>query len=571
MEDAVSLHGQGSGASPSLIAAMIVQGDYLHAVLHLAWSLDLTTKVRTLVFGWIELLPSEVPPPEDDYDPMAGFKLPGGSRRLYVRHAVVPADDAIAWYEGARRGLAWLPRDEGGLPVLVAQKQKWLDVGPFDEDVVWPHLMCLNEHAAVAPFLPWDLGCVRAHQLLHVSGSAVQSTWSSDGEGVAAFEFLRDRLHFDLAEWPELLGSLHLIAPNPVAREIAVRRVPVADGESFADSVAVKVECRPGFSAVGLEMAFEEVRPWGLVEAHRIDLSSGTALLKFDHRLGPHRAFVEDEQRGILDASPDTVFCDAINIGFSIMQPRRVQAASGERRHRLGRDEVTEEAFHVNVTGDEEVTEIGRTLPRSAREGLHRLQERSSERHALRIERWFDGSIGDFVAARDLLRGLISGVRKRLWIVDPFAGPDELWNHALAVGSRTAPIRILTANDALIQACRHAAFRDQGDAVAAHLQSIGAQGVKNPIAVHVMPGKGDVHDRFLVIDDKVYSLGSSLNEFAQRGTMLIELERAAPVVVGLEKAWERAQPFADWLVARRANRRDLSPETTAAPSRPEVW
>lgn len=39
--------------------------DYKNAVLHLAWNFDRSSKTRTLLFAWVELLPTEIPPPID--------------------------------------------------------------------------------------------------------------------------------------------------------------------------------------------------------------------------------------------------------------------------------------------------------------------------------------------------------------------------------------------------------------------------------------------------------------------------------------------------------------------------
>src|SRR3569623_1049742 len=91
--------------------------DYHYAVLHLAWDRHATTNERTLLFAFVELLPAEIPPPVDDYDP----KSQHSARRLghdsehcvYVRHAVTTAQRALEWYGGCQRGTALLPENDG--------------------------------------------------------------------------------------------------------------------------------------------------------------------------------------------------------------------------------------------------------------------------------------------------------------------------------------------------------------------------------------------------------------------------------------------------------------------------
>jgi hypothetical protein len=51
-----------------------LESDYAHAVLHLAWDRHKQRDELTLLFGFVELLPLEVPPPIDEW-----IELPKGS------------------------------------------------------------------------------------------------------------------------------------------------------------------------------------------------------------------------------------------------------------------------------------------------------------------------------------------------------------------------------------------------------------------------------------------------------------------------------------------------------------
>jgi hypothetical protein len=60
----------------------------------------------------------------------------------------------------------------------------------------------------------------------------------------------------------------------------------------------------------------------------------------------------------------------------------------------------------------------------------------------------------------------------------------------------------------------------------------------NATEVRVMGGKSSaIHDRFLLVDERVWLLGSSLNEFGSRGTMLVELPLPSRIVSKLDDAW----------------------------------
>jgi hypothetical protein len=62
----------------------------------------------------------------------------------------------------------------------------------------------------------------------------------------------------------------------------------------------------------------------------------------------------------------------------------------------------------------------------------------------------------------------------------------------------------------------------------------------NPVSVRVMSGERPIHDRFLIVDEKVWHLGSSLNAFGTRGTMLIELDEAEAMIPELLRYAEPA-------------------------------
>ena len=64
------------------------------------------------------------------------------------------------------------------------------------------------------------------------------------------------------------------------------------------------------------------------------------------------------------------------------------------------------------------------------------------------------------------------------------------------------------------------------------------RGAVPPIVIKMMPGnRPDVHDRFLLVDDRVFLLGSSLGEFGSRGTTLLRLPYPELVRPKLEAAW----------------------------------
>jgi hypothetical protein len=58
--------------------------------------------------------------------------------------------------------------------------------------------------------------------------------------------------------------------------------------------------------------------------------------------------------------------------------------------------------------------------------------------------------------------------------------------------------------------------------------------------------RDELHDRFLRIDDRVYSLGNSLNSIGDKASLLIRVPDPTPVILELEELWKDATPLEDF-------------------------
>ena len=56
-----------------------------------------------------------------------------------------------------------------------------------------------------------------------------------------------------------------------------------------------------------------------------------------------------------------------------------------------------------------------------------------------------------------------------------------------------------------------------------------------------------IHDRFLVLDNDIWLLGSSLNEFGERGTATVRLPYAPEPLENIERVWGDARPLEEFV------------------------
>ncbi|HRI72670.1 MAG TPA: VPA1262 family N-terminal domain-containing protein, partial [Polyangium sp.] len=194
----------------------------------------------------------------------------------------------------------------------------------------------------------------------------------------------------------------------------------------------------------------------------------------------------------------------------------------------------------------------------SANMRLTTAHEARKKRHlaAQQGQQWFRGDSDHKEQARDLLRGLLHAADTCVRIVDPYFGADELADFALAVGQSEITIEILTSGEGLTEWKDTQKTIEKGTALRNALRRIQDQTSTYVFDIRVMPGhRPKIHDRFFLIDDRIWLLGSSLNEFGSRGTMMLALPNPDAIRNDLDEAWNASLPLENWLQNREENQR----------------
>lgn len=139
-----------------------VPGDYGDALIHIAWLV--VQKKRYLIFGLVELFPSEPPPPDETPEATFAYRDQGVMHRVYVQRQRLSAAAALSWYGDCRSGKVLLPGDgqQNGSP-------KVLETAAFSNHPPWPTVVAANNLA----FVSRTWGTVRIHPLMPVGPCSV--------------------------------------------------------------------------------------------------------------------------------------------------------------------------------------------------------------------------------------------------------------------------------------------------------------------------------------------------------------------------------------------------------------
>lgn len=507
-----------------------IEGDYGHAVVQVVCLLN--EGRYNLVFASAELLPSELPaPPEEDCVSVEAPRL-GGRSRLFFRRYVTTAGEALAWYNSCRRGQFNLLQDDAKFPTTN---------DPLFEEPSWPQLITGSKFPVTGDVT----SSVRAHHLYPATIPTLLDRLFKLHPDLQ--KWCSDRIFASFMRYPELAGSVHLLAPNPLFRSLTVR-LHVAEDKS--ESTAIEVTPRAGMTVDGLEAIVIEHRPTGI---------SACQIKTFDANpfmLVKHQGMVEEVEimlrcptRGLLERQEPSGFVRRVDVEISHISSRKRVTVPGGGGTAADEYEVpiVEQASRSTLSDPVMPGEIPALL-------RTREHERICDDDARRLgQKWFHGSKNE---ATEFVRSLIQAARERVWIVDPYFATAELFSFALATSRQSVEVVILTgASTVLTKDDTLDKTVEAGDMLLQQLQN---QDDKANIKIFVMTGEmPTVHDRFLVIDSAVWFTGNSLNQIGDRAGMMISVPAPSGVIAKLDAIMQdkyRTKPLSEWVATRKANR-----------------
>ncbi len=525
------------------------EADYERAEITTLAHLAPGSSAPTHVFAVVELLHKHLEP-----NPLIGLaperggyprRTDLGSRggKLFLQRWHVPVREGIHWYRACTAGSMTVPGKDPSKPTVVQLAQ-------FGDDPPWPYLVVEVEN-----FWPhsefWGArpGGSRWHRILPLTPVEITNGWeASDFE--KARDFFMSETHVDLLSRSVLLGSSHLRLPNPVFRDLHQRV-----GSDWR-SVTFDLELHPGQSLDELELTFWNQRSWGATSVWRMTLQPGMNVLRVPEGVEQVAHAVSCKKRGLLKQSESSGFIREIVGSMNVItEQRRVETPKG--------------SYTVGVSGTSQPIHVGTPRPAGA---LTRLaadegQQRTQKAWAETAFRWFDK---DSVAGTQAIRDIIRSATKSVDLLDPYFGRGDLLEVALSTTRHGLPFRVLTSHDFCASGEDPDLKIECGDALAKTLDSVRSQDPRLNIEINVMPGqKSPVHDRFLIVDGTVWVLGASLNEFGNRGSLLMKLPSPPTHSDGgtpmfsvskniFDEHWDRAEttstPLHDWVKRRAASR-----------------
>lgn len=517
-----------------------LKADYRAVVLRLIYA-QLQDKTFALVFGIAEFIPIECPIqeawPTDPANPKLGvFK--NSQRRVYYRRFVLTVDEFLSWWEQAGKNSLFIPQAPKRIPLTTAKLQHEPHDLSWNLSSQWPYFA--NTHNGLsevlqyrtrywAPAKPTEL---IAELKILLEAENVQS-------GLRAL--MGDR--FDDIQFP-WLGSLHAMAPNPIYRSLRT----TLHGHGPDEFIRVQVIPRDGSDISTLRLLVNEVRPTGFGSVHLEKIEHQDFLLTRPGGVDQIAVTVLCEKRGSLEAHSPMNFAKRINLQFGhVSKELHIQTPvekSGENKSFIQRlVEYTETQIGEDPS-DSHALLACLHASRRAREKKNLASQIGQtlfyEQHAKAIE---------FLGER------IKRAQTSVRLLDPYLSAEDFLRFATFAESQNIKYEAVTAGHFLAKVDREQ--KEKGlpperwlsHLLQSQIQNNYGQHFTHPIQISVLTGNpSPIHDRFLIIDEFVWHLGSSFNSIGKAASMVCQVADSELVLGRLKAIVEgRSLSLADWV------------------------
>ncbi|CAH1213020.1 hypothetical protein PAECIP111893_03613 [Paenibacillus plantiphilus] len=171
---------------------------------------------------------------------------------------------------------------------------------------------------------------------------------------------------------------------------------------------------------------------------------------------------------------------------------------------------------------------------------------------------YFPGGESSLQHAKTVIRKLLGSANSRCVICDTYLSGDDIIRFATLVSNTDVSIQLLSSQFFLKKNFDGSSISNltHGEKMSKVLESILYQDRSLRIEAKLLLGsnKSPLHDRFLILDDEVYMLGSSLNEFGSRATTLFRIPDPSRLINQVEDWWQDDKMTIDlnqWLEEER--------------------
>ncbi len=326
-------------------------------------------------------------------------------------------------------------------------------------------------------------------------------------------------LHVDIRRYSNVLGNVFFIHYHSEFRNVEWRVCPSLKG--LLGRVKYRKEGNKKYRC----FAVNSDRNGLILESNEIEFSTGEryVLVPFKTAIDQMEITIVDNEGQIVFYKSKMFFIRSINLGLGINSMN----VALKRRNNLG-DETTE----IIPKYSETRTVIGKDIEKDDIVIADSKSFEQAEKDLRFI--FFDGDKNEKEAnlqkAQNILLKIQNLAYNRVVICDPYFGADEFYRYVFRQKSLDVNVWILTSKNI---------GKDQAKSLNEAQSKYNQLTETDMVACRVMRGISAFHDRFLIVDDRVWILGTSFNNFGERATSiaLVSEEARAKIISKIEAWW----------------------------------
>lgn len=346
----------------------------------------------------------------------------------------------------------------------------------------------------------------------------------------------------NLYKTPEVLGNIYLISYNPYYRnlDISMSENPAGiyvDVEGIRrPAEKLKIEFINRDKEGGYEYAQEDT----------LDLSKSKHFFNLSDTPEKIEIIVKDEDGQLIDAIPPISFIKGFHITTNIASTR--VSIPQEKNKKEVIQKFVSESFNVGKAPEKETNQRDDILLIHTAQDAYDVLERSLE------FAFFDGSKDQFEKEENIkravrfVRNILSRAKQKCMVADPYFNFKSLSQFIFSMPQSQVLVRVLGSKEHL-----NTDFEDPE--IAANKQEE-IEKIRNGISSYtkaypsfdvqfkLLKGKkSPLHDRYIIVDDDVWMLGTSFNEIGVRASSIIKLPKASAqrISAKLESWWTENQ------------------------------
>lgn len=470
------------------------------------------------------------------------FSLKGSGDTIFFRRTIFSREDAIHWYRSLDEGEKFTPiptREEDrekldGCPIRVPRLedvQSWPAVGlPITEELFsGPGKRSIDP----APFI----GSVPGRLHRRFGDRTGLDAFLEDGD---AQLFVARRMHINLFDYQEYLGSAVYITPDPIIRQIDFFMVPAKDGRG--ERIVYRVVPQPGQSLekVSITAFDKEARLLTSFKTHQVP-PDGILEIEKGTCMGEYGFVVTHDEYGVLAYQPSSSFLRQMNFSIRVNSGnrRRVIVPSGDSPDSPAMEyqaAMGSELASKSIFG--EVMNPGPSV-RVAFEARKREKLADAKHFG---QHWFPQGSRD--EAAHFIRELLRAARSRVIIADPYLGALQLGQFLYTVHGSEVSVILMTTKLAFNSKSSETKL-SLLEAFQRSLEVLNKHQQLKP-EVRVIPSS-NLHDRFLVVDDDVWFMGNSLNSLGEKASLIVRLPNPDEVIRQLQELSSKASTLDEYI------------------------